>query len=228
MREYRYITLADQKQIAAWCQADDYPADMAERLGMSSKAIYLELRRGEPGCWLNLAAGQAAEMETRVIGLDPAEAERPLTAEEKAELERSRPMFRFFVAGTPELTESEIADMDATEEKAVRRFLAKNNPEKQVIEINADHGVIQLHGLAAVEAFVQLIRDQCRAVYTSRQSRRGVEVHRTSWRPTLDEKTPRGKAATEQSADITKKPMIEFTRLSKNVKTGRTQKPSRS
>ena len=108
------------------------------------------------------------------IDLDPAEAEKPLTADEKAELKRSRPLFRFFVTDTPELTESEIADMDATEEeKTVRRFLAKNNPEKRVIEVNTDNGIIQLHGLAEVEAFVQLIRDQSREAYTSGQSRRG-------------------------------------------------------
>lgn len=47
MRKYRYITFADRKQIAAWYQAGDRPADMAERLGMSTKAIYLELKRGE-------------------------------------------------------------------------------------------------------------------------------------------------------------------------------------
>lgn len=130
--------------------------------------------RGNPGWWLTLAAWQVAGMEMHTINLAPAEAERPLTAEEKAELERSRPMFRFFVTDTPELTESEIADMDATEEeKTVRRFLAKNNPEKRVIEVNTDNGIIQLHGLAEAEAFVQLIRDQSREVYTSGQSRRG-------------------------------------------------------
>lgn len=46
MRKYRYITFADRKQIAAWYQAGDRPADMAERLGLSTKAIYLELKRG--------------------------------------------------------------------------------------------------------------------------------------------------------------------------------------
>ena len=48
MRKYRYITFADQKQIAAWYQVGDRLAGMAERLGMSTKAICLELRRGEP------------------------------------------------------------------------------------------------------------------------------------------------------------------------------------
>lgn len=48
MRKYRYLTFADRKLISAWYQAGDRPADMAERLGMSTKAIYLELKRGEP------------------------------------------------------------------------------------------------------------------------------------------------------------------------------------
>lgn len=76
------------------------------------------------------------EKGTYVIELDPAETERPLTAEEEAELERLRPMFRYFISDSAELTEKEISEMEATEaEKAVRRFLAKNNPEKRVIEI---------------------------------------------------------------------------------------------
>lgn len=130
--------------------------------------------RGNPGWWLNLAAGQAEGVKMHAIDLDPAEAEKPLTADEKAELKRSRPLFRFFVTDTPELTESEIANMNVTEEeKAVQRFLAKNNPEKRVIEVNTDTGIIQLHGSAEVEAFVQLIRDQSREVYTSGKSRRG-------------------------------------------------------
>lgn len=130
--------------------------------------------RGNPGWWLNLAAGQAEGVKMHAIDLDPAEAEKPLTEDEKAELERSRPMFRFYVTDTPELTESEIENMNATEEeKAVQRFLAKNNPEKRVIEVNTDTGIIQLHGSAEVEAFVQLIRDQSREVYSSGQSRRG-------------------------------------------------------
>lgn len=47
MQKYRYITFTDRKQIAAWYQAGDRPADIAQRLGMSTKAIYLELKRGE-------------------------------------------------------------------------------------------------------------------------------------------------------------------------------------
>ena len=47
MRKYRYLTFADRKQISAWYQSNDRTADIAERLGMSVKTIYLELKRGE-------------------------------------------------------------------------------------------------------------------------------------------------------------------------------------
>ena len=43
MRKYRYLTFADRKQISAWYQSND----IAVRLGMSVKTIYLELKRGE-------------------------------------------------------------------------------------------------------------------------------------------------------------------------------------
>ena len=45
MRKYRYLTFADRKQISAWYQSNDRAADIAERLGMSVKTIYLELKR---------------------------------------------------------------------------------------------------------------------------------------------------------------------------------------
>ena len=48
MRQYRYITFADRKQIAAWYLANERVADIAGRLGMSTKTIYNELKRGEP------------------------------------------------------------------------------------------------------------------------------------------------------------------------------------
>lgn len=48
MRQYRYITFADRKQIAAWYLSNERVADIAERLGMSTKTIYNELKRGEP------------------------------------------------------------------------------------------------------------------------------------------------------------------------------------
>lgn len=47
MRKYRYLTFTDRKQISAWYQSNDRAADIAERLGMSVKTIYLELKRGE-------------------------------------------------------------------------------------------------------------------------------------------------------------------------------------
>lgn len=49
MRKYRYITFSDRKQIAAWYQNGDRPADIAARLGVSVKTIYIELKRGETG-----------------------------------------------------------------------------------------------------------------------------------------------------------------------------------
>lgn len=48
MRQYRYIAFADRKQIAAWYLANERVADIAGRLGMSTKTIYNELKRGEP------------------------------------------------------------------------------------------------------------------------------------------------------------------------------------
>lgn len=47
MRKYKYITFSDRKQIAAWYQDGDRPADIADRLGVSVKTVYLELGRGE-------------------------------------------------------------------------------------------------------------------------------------------------------------------------------------
>ncbi|RKJ39999.1 helix-turn-helix domain-containing protein [Acutalibacter sp. 1XD8-33] len=47
MWKYRYLTFADRKQISAWYQSNDRAADVAVRLGMSVKTIYLELKRGE-------------------------------------------------------------------------------------------------------------------------------------------------------------------------------------
>lgn len=47
VRQYRYITFADRKQIAAWHLCGDRAADMAARLGVSTAAVYRELKRGE-------------------------------------------------------------------------------------------------------------------------------------------------------------------------------------
>ena len=113
------------------------------------------------------------EKGTYVIELDPAETERPLTAEEEAELERLRPMFRYFISDSAELTEKEISEMEATEaEKAVRRFLAKNNPEKRIIEIGTfGKNAILLHGAAEVETFIALIREQSREAFQKGKER---------------------------------------------------------
>lgn len=47
MRRYKYITFSDRKQLAAWYQNGDRAADIAERLGVTVKTVYLELKRGE-------------------------------------------------------------------------------------------------------------------------------------------------------------------------------------
>ena len=53
--------------------------------------------RGNPGWWLTLAVGQAAGTETHVIDLDPAEAEKPLTAEEEEKLQKATSLFRYAI-----------------------------------------------------------------------------------------------------------------------------------
>ena len=47
MRRYKYITFADRKQIAAWYQSGERPADIAEKIGVSAAAVYRELKCGE-------------------------------------------------------------------------------------------------------------------------------------------------------------------------------------
>ena len=86
-------------------------------------------------------------------------------------MERMRHMFRYFISDSEELTESEISEMEATEEeKAVCRFLAKHNPENRVIEVGMlGKTSILLHGAADVETFITLIRDQSRTAFHSGQ-----------------------------------------------------------
>ena len=47
MRRYKYITFADRREIAALYQANERPADIADRLGVTTATIYRELKRGE-------------------------------------------------------------------------------------------------------------------------------------------------------------------------------------
>ena len=47
VRRYKYITFADRRQIAAWYQNNERPADIADRLGVTTATIYRELKRGE-------------------------------------------------------------------------------------------------------------------------------------------------------------------------------------
>ena len=148
-----------QKRFCAGCAATD------------CDACPHATERNNPGWWLSLSAGLDVEQGTAVIGLDPGETERPLTTEEEAEMERMRPMFRYFISDSEELTESEISEMEATEEeKAVCRFLAKHNPENRVIEVGMlGKTSILLHGAADVETFITLIRDQSRTAFHSGQ-----------------------------------------------------------
>ena len=46
-RHYKYITFSDRREIAALYQANERPADIAEKIGVSTAAIYRELKRGE-------------------------------------------------------------------------------------------------------------------------------------------------------------------------------------
>ena len=105
------------------------------------------------------------EKGTYVIELEPTGPKVALTAEEQ---ECMRPMFRYSVSDSAELTEREISEMEATEtEKAVSRFLAKNNPEKRIIEIGTfGKNAILLHGAAEVETFIALIRQQSREAFS--------------------------------------------------------------
>ena len=41
VRKYKYITFSDRKQIAAWYRAGERPADIADRLGVSTKTVYV-------------------------------------------------------------------------------------------------------------------------------------------------------------------------------------------
>lgn len=47
VRSYKYITFSDRREIAALYQANTRPADIAEKIGVSTAAIYRELKRGE-------------------------------------------------------------------------------------------------------------------------------------------------------------------------------------
>lgn len=117
------------------------------------------------------------EKGTYVIELEPTGPKVALTAEEQ---ECMRPMFRYSVSDSAELTEREISEMEATEtEKAVSRFLAKNNPEKRIIEIGTfGKNAILLHGAAEVETFIALIRQQSREAFskTNPQKERTVKA----------------------------------------------------
>lgn len=47
VRQYRYIDFQDRKKIAALYLSNERVADIATRLGVSTAAVYRELKRGE-------------------------------------------------------------------------------------------------------------------------------------------------------------------------------------
>ena len=47
MRQYKYISFQDRKRIAARYSSGDRVADIADGLGVSTAAVYRELKRGE-------------------------------------------------------------------------------------------------------------------------------------------------------------------------------------
>ena len=47
VRKYKYISFSDRKQIAALYQTNARPADIAEKIGVTTATIYRELKRGE-------------------------------------------------------------------------------------------------------------------------------------------------------------------------------------
>lgn len=47
VRQYRYIDFQDRKKIAALYLSNERVADIAARLGVSTAAVYRELKRGE-------------------------------------------------------------------------------------------------------------------------------------------------------------------------------------
>jgi IS30 family transposase len=58
VRRYKYIEFQDRKQLAVWYASGDRPADIAERMGVTTATIYRELKRGYTG---NLDRNQRPE-----------------------------------------------------------------------------------------------------------------------------------------------------------------------
>lgn len=84
MRKYRYLTFADRKQISAWYQSNDRAADIAERLGMSVKTIYLELKRGE----------ETGESGTVILDRNQRPAYNPVLAQQRLAQQRLQANFK--------------------------------------------------------------------------------------------------------------------------------------
>jgi len=47
--KYKFITMEDRQNIAAWYLNGDRPCDIAERLGVSVATVYREIERGHTG-----------------------------------------------------------------------------------------------------------------------------------------------------------------------------------
>lgn len=97
--------------------------------------------RSNPGWWLTLAAGQTAGTETHVIDLDPAETEKPLTAEEEKELQKSKGLFHYTI--------------ECGEKPGVVKII----PMEQ-------SGKITLRGETEVRLFIKLLLDSVRETGT--------------------------------------------------------------
>ena len=75
MRRYKYITFADRREIAALYQANERPADIAGRLGVTTATIYRELKRGET----------AGEDGTPILDRNRRRAYNPVVAQQKVQ-----------------------------------------------------------------------------------------------------------------------------------------------
>ena len=88
----------------------------ADCLYLGCDACPHEEFRNNPGWWLTLGAGLDVEPGTVVIDIDPAEAERPLTAEEEAEMKKVAPIFRYAIESGTESGVIKIMPMGGREE----------------------------------------------------------------------------------------------------------------
>lgn len=60
VRQYRYITFQDRKQISTRYLNGDRVADIADGLGVTAATVYRELKRGETEGWTATNGGRIA------------------------------------------------------------------------------------------------------------------------------------------------------------------------